>query len=198
MLSTALLREIKSGGAADAVVLMPGTTSRPFRGQLRATGTSPFTLLIDGRRATVPSLKVVGTFTGDMPYTVSMLVLDDSVAPWILRSESPRNADWRGIVQLVRVETRVRTDELANALRDDTATVRNIYFATGSDAVDDVLAGDRGDRGRAEGESIVARYDRGTHRQHWREGSEPGSSPQRRAARVVTVPVKNTGSRRHA
>jgi outer membrane protein OmpA-like peptidoglycan-associated protein len=138
MLSTALLGDIKSGGSADAVVLMPATTSRPFRGQLRATGTSPFTLLIDGRRATVPALKVAGTFTGDMPLAVSMLVLDDPAAPWILRSDSPRNSDWRGgIVQLVRVETRVRSDELANALRDECrATVRNIYFATGSDAID--------------------------------------------------------------
>lgn len=139
MLSSALLAEVKRGAPADAALLEPLVTLRPFRGQLRVTGSArPFHLLVDGLPKTVTALPVLGTFSGDMPIELEMLVLDDAAAPWILRSKLKTTAKYRaGVYELVRVETGARRDRLADELRRDCrATVRNIYFATASDAID--------------------------------------------------------------
>ena len=144
MLSAALLRGLKTTGQVEAVVLQPGLTSMPFRGRLTRIGsvTEPFPLYLDGLRIELPAIRVEGTFTGDRPLTEQYLVLDDPAAPWLLSVRTAAAGRTAGFeARLARVESGARTGGLAEELRAACrATLRNLYFATGSAEIDTTSA----------------------------------------------------------
>lgn len=138
--SSAILGELKRTGRAGIVLLMPEVSNVPFRGTLEriGTGTEPFPVLLDGRRVTLKAIRARGTMVGERTTQLEVLVLDEAESPWILDVKSSGDArTTQGRRQLVRVATREREREVPAALeRSCSVSIHDIYFATGSDALD--------------------------------------------------------------
>lgn len=144
MLSGALFTALRAGNEAEAVLLEPGVSPVPFRGTLTRVGTATesFKTMVDGTARTVPAVRVKGRFGGPRNLDNEFLVLDDPAAPWILwlrTSLGGPGADFT--VQLGRLDTGAESSGVAGRLEADCrATLRGIYFATGSDEIDSTSA----------------------------------------------------------
>lgn len=133
--SSAILGELKRTGRSDIVLLMPNVSTAPFRGTIErvGSGTEAFPVLLNGRPVKLPGLRARGMM-GVQRVDFEVLVLDDPEAPWILEAFSKRTGGSR---QLVRIATDAREPDVASALEKRCITsVHDIYFATGSDALD--------------------------------------------------------------
>jgi outer membrane protein OmpA-like peptidoglycan-associated protein len=136
VVSGAVLRDLKGTGRSDLVLLIPSHSPQPFRGAIQrvGSGTESFPVLLDGRRATVPGIRGRGDLRGDGPLDFEVLLLDDPDSPWVLEAISKVSGGRR---QLVRIGTTARERDVAQALETNcTATVHDIYFASGSDVLD--------------------------------------------------------------
>lgn len=134
--SGAMLRDLKGSGRTDIVLLIPSHSPKPFRGTIQrvASGMESFPVLLDGRRATLPGIRARGGLHGDGPLDFEVVLLDDPDSPWALEATSKASGGRR---QLVRIGTTARERDVAQALETKcTATVHDIYFASGSDALD--------------------------------------------------------------
>jgi outer membrane protein OmpA-like peptidoglycan-associated protein len=144
MASAAILRELREKGRAAAIVLVPEISAQPHRGALQRAGSESeaFTVLIDGRPATLPGVRARGRMEGEFTIEVDLLVLDDPSAPWILEARLHRPAEGdRGGRTLVRVGTGARATGLAAALdRACHVEVHDLFFAPGSAELDSTSA----------------------------------------------------------
>jgi outer membrane protein OmpA-like peptidoglycan-associated protein len=140
MLSGVVLRQLKETGRADVVLLVPSISNAPFRGALQRLGSAPepFPVLLDGRQVTLPGIRGRGRLQGDRPLDFEVLALDDPEAPWVLEAVSQQvEARGDGRRRLVRIGTAARGASVASALDQRcTVSVHDIFFATGSDALD--------------------------------------------------------------
>jgi len=144
LLSGTILGELKKSGRSDVVLLLPELSSIPFRGTLQrvGAGTEPFQVLMDGKPVTLQGIRARGQFQGDRLVEFEVLVLDDPEAPWVLDATSRQvEKDRGGRRLLVRIATNSREREVSSALdKRCTTSVHDIYFATGSDALDSTSA----------------------------------------------------------
>ena len=141
MISAAILEELKTTGRADVVWLYPQVSSRPFRGSLERVGSDPepFEVLLNGQPTTVPGIRVRADLAGEFELHAEFLFLDNPEAAWLLETSDVRvSADIRiGYERLVRIGSGIRESQVADALEEDcTTSVHDIFFATGSDALD--------------------------------------------------------------
>ncbi len=144
MLSGAVLRQIKETGRADVVLLVPSLSNVPFRGAMARLGSAPeaFPVLLDGRPVTLPGIRARGRLQGDRPLDFEVLALDNPEAPWVLEATSKQiESRGEGRRRLVRIGTAAREETMASALTERcTVSVHDIFFATGSDALDSTSA----------------------------------------------------------
>lgn len=143
MISVAILNEVKAKGTTDVVWLYPQVSSRPFRGTLErvGSGTEPFSVLMDGQPATLQGIRLHAKLRGDFAFESDVLVLDDPETPWLLEADG-QDPGVEGIVtgptRLVRIGSaagkRRVGDDLETRCR---TTLHDVFFATGSDALDD-------------------------------------------------------------
>ncbi|MBK6489992.1 MAG: OmpA family protein [Gemmatimonadetes bacterium] len=138
LVSVAILAELKQGGSADVVLMVPSLSTAPFRGVLQRVGTAePFQLLLDGRPASVQGIRASGTLSGEFSLLVTALLLDDPTTPWVLETDVRRGTATSGRRRLVRVATGARGDTESTALATKcTVSVHDLYFASGSDVLD--------------------------------------------------------------
>ncbi|HEX9892557.1 MAG TPA: OmpA family protein [Gemmatimonadales bacterium] len=144
LLSGAVLNQLKSAGRADVVLLVPSLSNLPFRGTLQraGTGAEPFPVLLNGKRVMLPGIRARGQFKGDRLLDFDVLVWDNPEAPWVLEATSKQVEEDRGGRRLlVRIGTDARGQEVASTLDERcTVSIHDIYFATGSDALDSTSA----------------------------------------------------------
>jgi len=141
MISATILEELGASGQADVVWLLPQLSSRPFRGTLQrvGSGTEGFDVLLDGQPVTLPGIRVHADLAGEFAARIDALFLDDPEASWELQSSGETDVENIDPVysRLVRIETGARESRVSGALEEDCrASVHDIYFATGSDALD--------------------------------------------------------------
>lgn len=142
--TSAVLGELKREGRADVAVLVPELARRtPYRGTLTRVGDrpEPFSVILDSKRVTLPGIRAKGTLqnlsAGEHRIDAWFLFLDDPQVPWYLDShiEVPDGREGRKI--LVRIASNGAESDLAEELGSHCeAHVNDIYFATGSAAVD--------------------------------------------------------------
>lgn len=140
MASGAILRELKQAGRSNVILLEPSVSSVPFRGVMQrlGTGTEPFQVLLDGHPVSLPGLRARGTLTGERTTEFELLILDDPETPWVLEAVAREAGQAQGGRRLlVRIATAAREDQVGTALvKACSATVHDLFFATGSDALD--------------------------------------------------------------
>ncbi len=140
MASGAILRELKQAGRSSIILLEPSVSSVPFRGVLQrvGAGTEPFRVLLDGQLVTLTGLRARGTLTGERTTEFELLILDDPETPWVLEAVAREAGQAKGGRRLlVRIATTAREDAVGTALvKTCSATVHDLFFATGSDALD--------------------------------------------------------------
>lgn len=144
MASAAVLRELRQAGSVSIVLLVPELSGRPFRGTLRraAPGQETQEVLVDDRPAKLPGIRARGEVDGEYRVAFDVLILDDERAPWVLDARLTKAAGGEtGKRVLVRIRTGAQGEAVAKALESSCrASVHDIYFATGSDALDSTSA----------------------------------------------------------
>lgn len=142
--SAAILDELKRAGRASVVLLMPEVSEVPFRGTLVRVGTATetFPVLLDGKRVTLQGVRARGLLVGDREDDFEVLLLDDAEAPWVLEATAHGGKGLTGGHRLlVRISTSSRGPALEMALEKKCITsIHDIYFASGSDALDSTSA----------------------------------------------------------
>lgn len=144
MLSGAVLKQLKETGRSDVVLLLPSISAVPFRGTLERIGNAAeaFPVLLDGKRVTLPGIRSRGRLRGDREVDFEVLAFDNPEAPWVLDATSKQldNAGG-GRRLLVRIGTAGRGQAMAATLDERcSVSVHDIFFATGSDALDSTSA----------------------------------------------------------
>jgi outer membrane protein OmpA-like peptidoglycan-associated protein len=141
MISAVILEELKTTGRAEVVWLYPQLSARPFRGTLERMGSEieSFPVLLDGRVVTLPAIRARAVLTGEFDAKTEILFFDNPEAAWELEASAKTEVAGirTGHTRLVRIGTGAREPQVAGALAEECrASVHDIYFATGSDALD--------------------------------------------------------------
>ena len=146
MVSRRVLEQLLGAGEAE-VTIKTGPAAASIDGRLRRVGREPVTypVLLDGRPVELPGIPVRGRFSSpDLDFDLELLILEDPVAPWVLRSSwvtSREGTATRGRDQLTGITTRRSAEGLGRSLEESCVTTRyDILFATGSAALDSASA----------------------------------------------------------
>ena len=138
MAPVAVLTDLKSTGRAEIEFFVPELSRWPYTGTIARTSVEPFPVIYNDQRRSLRTVRAKGVVKSREPrypeVRLSLVFLDDSVAPWLIEVELVRPDGFRGHKELARVSYHPNVEaELAARCR---ATVYDIHFATASAEID--------------------------------------------------------------